>query len=649
VADDADLNRDLPDPAGTDPDRDATLDTPNTAKGQWSGTAPSGGTPARVKRTPGNSLTPSDAEGVFVVHAVMMYTGHVLWFSGGAERGYRNEATIFNPSTETVVRTVRFPRGGGNPVDVFCSYHVQVEDGSILTIGGTGHGADAQGTGIAALIMLQPHNRRFRTEVRTMAQARWYPTAVVMGDGRILVASGRLEHDTTRGSYFYGDPNYIADKVEVLARARNGYYAASTVTQTAGAGPPPLLWKVSIYPGLHLTKGPNGGTIVYTGTNWGYEVTSGGDRAPNTPTGHVVPIDTHPTRTFQFSAAGATTASFTEPRRAGRKIHPHFPLREEGMSVLLPLRPPNYDAKILLFGGGYAVDASGIGLYLADHGDNVNDDYARHHGAANPKAAEVLDLSTNPPTWTRLQDMHRARVNANGVLLPDGKVLILGGHNGFKWDSRPAGEHGRLPSNHTGVTATAAGTRPSLAVEIFDPRAAAGSNPFTLGARMWQSRTYHSAAVLVPDGRVLVAGGVEPNRQDNGSAGIVLNRKSYQFYSPPYLFIAGTRPEITRLARAGNRTNFVEYGMGFTVDVDVPATNIRELLIMRPNAMTHHTDSEQRLVYLEFTRSGQTLTTSMVRDPSIVPPGYYMVWVVDAAGRVCREAKWLRVARSVSP
>ena len=107
--------------------------------------------------------------------------------------------------------------------------------------------------------------------------------------------------------------------------------------------------------------------------------------------------------------------------------------------------------------------------------------------------------------------MNSARVNVTAVLLPDGKVLILGGHEKYK-------------RNHDN-------THPSNVAEIYDPTVsydvADPSAAFTEVAEMHKPRLYHSVALLLPDGRVFVAGG-----EDNETEG---NQKTMEFYEPPYL------------------------------------------------------------------------------------------------------------------
>ena len=54
---------------------------------------------------------------------------------------------------------------------------------------------------------------------------------------------------------------------------------------------------------------------------------------------------------------------------------------------------------------------------------------------------------------------------------------------------------------------------------------------------------------------------------------------------------------------------------------------------MRPSAVSHHTDSEQRYVLMDFERQGKC--ELKIRAPingTIAPPGYYMLFIVDDCG-----------------
>jgi hypothetical protein len=140
--------------------------------------------------------------------------------------------------------------------------------------------------------------------------------------------------------------------------------------------------------------------------------------------------------------------------------------------------------------------------------------------------------------------MTHPRINGSAVLLPDGEVLVLGGHNQFKFER----------------TST-----PSLAAEIYDP---VGNSWHSAGTTTNVPRMYHSAHLLLPDGRVLCAGGNDPNHPGDP------NRKSFQFYEPPYFFnpddSLAARPTITGISRDDGPDDQLAYG--------------REFFIQTPNA-----------------------------------------------------------------
>lgn len=139
--------------------------------------------------------------------------------------------------------------------------------------------------------------------------------------------------------------------------------------------------------------------------------------------------------------------------------------------------------------------------------------------------------------------------------------------------------------------------------EIFDPT----TETWTVVASLQSDRGYHSTAVLLPDGRVLEAGA-------NGN-------RSREIYSPPYLF-RGRRPMIDAAPPS------VEYGETFTLPT-ADAASITSVVLMRPGASTHAFNMEQRYVPLTFTHSSQSsLEVTAPSEPNIAPVGYYMLFVV---------------------
>ena len=136
-------------------------------------------------------------------------------------------------------------------------------------------------------------------------------------------------------------------------------------------------------------------------------------------------------------------------------------------------------------------------------------------------------------------------------------------------------------------------------------------------------RNYHSTALLLPDGRVIVMG-------SNPIDGSFESRIS--IYSPPYLF-KGTRPTITSAPTTST------YGASFSVGV---TGGVVSASLTSPGSDTHQMDSNSRLVDLPITGSGTTRTVQVPGNPNLLPPGPYMLTVVDSSG-VPSIAKWITV------
>ena len=207
--------------------------------------------------------------------------------------------------------------------------------------------------------------------------------------------------------------------------------------------------------------------------------------------------------------------------------------------------------------------------------------------------AAVIDLNAGTPAWRTVPSMHSARIYHTLTMLADGTVLAVGGENS---------------SDQSIVTSGV------LTAEIWDPATETWTNVGAMAA----ARNYHSTAVLMPDGRVLVAGG----GHYNGGTGP--GQFSAQFYSPPYLF-NGSRPTIAN-APAG-----ATYGSNFTVSTP-DAASIRSVNLVSLGADTHQSDMDQHFVPLSFTANSGSLTVQAPAAAALAPPGTYMLFIVDDKG-----------------
>lgn len=203
--------------------------------------------------------------------------------------------------------------------------------------------------------------------------------------------------------------------------------------------------------------------------------------------------------------------------------------------------------------------------------------------------AELLDTTKSPLTWKYTGAMTYPRYDANLVLLPDGaNVLMVGGNQVMKYTN---------PVEQAEMYNIASGTWSVMASEI---------------AR----RGYHSTALLLPDGRVLSAGSDDYAKPDYSAY--------VEIFSPPYLF-NGARPTITSSPAS------VKYGQQFTISTP-DAANITRVALIRPGAVTHANNFDQRFVDLSFTVGSGVITATAPPNSNYAPNGYYMLDIVNSNG-----------------
>jgi hypothetical protein len=243
-------------------------------------------------------------------------------------------------------------------------------------------------------------------------------------------------------------------------------------------------------------------------------------------------------------------------------------------------------------------------------------------GTEAENTCEIIDLDDPQPNWRPTQSMKHARYYAYPVLLPNRTVLIIGGRGGHKEHAK-----GRVhPATQTEGEWQPPPQDP-LAVrepELFNP---ANETWMTL-APMACDRLYHASALLLPDGRVLTAG-------SNPMSG--LNELRIEIYHPPYLF-QGPRPEIESVP------NHVSYGQLLEIGTK-EASEIEEVVLIRPGVTTHCVDTDQRHVELAIqNRTGGKLAVTIPMNPNLLPPGYYMLFILSRG--IPSRAKFVQIQQS---
>jgi F5/8 type C domain/Domain of unknown function (DUF1929)/Glyoxal oxidase N-terminus len=378
---------------------------------------------------------------------------------------------------------------------------------------------------------------------------------VLLPDGRLFIDGGTIQYDP-----FYGSP-----RTSIFDPATNTFTDAQnmahgrwypTVT-TLGDG------RVMTFSGLDETGNTNTAVEIYTvGSGWSQEYDAGWT-PPLYPWMHLLPNG----KVF-YSGPGSSSALF-DPSMLTWTLNvattKYGGFRSYGSSVLLPLTPANnYRPKVMILGGN------------------------------NPATAttEIIDLGAATPTWQFGPNMSQPRIEMNAVILPNGKVLAMGGS---RFDEDP-------------------GTR-SLNADLYNP----ATNTFSSAGANAFARLYHSVALLLPDATVWLAGGNPVRGQ---------YEQRMEIYKPAYLFqangTAAIRPSIS------SAPNSISWGNPFTVQTP-DAANIASVVLVRNGAATHAFDMDQRLVGLSFT-AGSGLTVMAPPNGNIAPPGYYMLFILNSSG-----------------
>ena len=577
------------------------------------------------------------------VHAALLHTGKVLLVAGSG-----NDAEDFAAKT---FRTVLWDPATGDtkeiptPEDLFCSGHAYLPNGNLIIAGGTRKYEVLAGDVTKAAGVLTVKNESDASGINLPAGTRFtasgktylstedvsVPPAYTMPDGMRMAGSQDVwieaeregaDHVVTGGTQFqlegldpaqgrdlYGQGDTITlDKQNY--RGLDASYEFDVASESYRKTDP--LTMSRWYPTLIGLAG--GRILAVSGLDQHGKMIDGDNEVyePSTRSWNDQPaldryFPTYPAlfrladgdRLF-YSGSNTGYGSDVEGRQpgvwdlsdntwtdVGGLVDPGF--NETSTSFLLA---PAQDQRVGIVGGGAVGDSE--------------DSTARFN---------VVDLTADQPRYEAMPDYPSPARYISAVTLPDDDTLLTGGSVGYRGNHQSDLHLTTRFDPHTGELAEAA--------------------PNEVG------RNYHSTALLLPDGRVMTMGS-DPLFADEDDTLPGTFETRIELYSPPYLF-AGERPALAAAP--------AEIDRGTTFAVSSRGAEVTEARLLRPSAVTHQTDTEQRSVALDVTPRAATSATgdeartydlSLPVEEGLTPSGWYMLVVLDADG-VPSPARWVHV------
>ena len=271
-----------------------------------------------------------------------------------------------------------------------------------------------------------------------------------------------------------------------------------------------------------------------------------------------------------------------------------IPLVKSGISKILEHSNPNFDddkkenLKLLTVGSAVGSTNSVVMIdkdkVLVFGGKQVGEEYS-------PSNKVFLIDFTNSfkPKITELKSMNYARSDGNATIMPDGNIFINGGHS-----------------------------YSDLEFSVFTPEI---YNPNTKTTKEMDKayfrRNYHASSLLLPDGRILTAGGDVWNAE---------------IFYPPYLFakdinnktILEKRPEITKIDKEIKRDD--------VVNIEING-DVSKVTLISTGSTTHAQASESKFREVDFTKvSNNKIQIKLDKNPNNLQNGTYLLFVLNSKG-----------------
>ncbi|MET9584498.1 kelch motif-containing protein [Streptomyces sp. NPDC006539] len=575
------------------------------------------------------------------IHAALLHTGKVLLVAGSGNNQKNFDAKSFrsvlwDPGADTF-------KNIPTPKDMFCSGHTQLPDGKLLIAGGTKRYEKLEGDVTKAGGLMIVHNENPDKPITLPAGTRF----TGKGNGKtfvskdpVLVEKAAKVFDKRTGAFLHNEPGL--GRIYVEAQQAGTEYETGTQDnyRVSGLSGSDTRNVYGIAQKLALDKKD------FQGIREVYEFDPVAEKYIT-----VDPMNEarwYPTlTTLQDGKVLALSGLDEIGQIVPGKDEIYDPKTRKWAYTGIVRKFPTYPAVFLLNDGKLFYSGSNAGYGPADIGRDPG----------------IWDLATNRfKKIPGLSDADEMETSATVRLPPaqDERFMVIGG--GGVGESEKSSEKSRLvdlkdpepefkdgPSLGEGTRYPSAALLPDDSVLVTggsgDYRGRGGSN--ILQARLYDAKTgsykrvadpavgrnYHSGSVLLPDGRVMIFGS-DSLYADRANSRPGVFEQRIEIYTPPYLY-RDSRPELTagpkRMRRGGT-------GM-FTTSRGSTITSAK---LMRPSAVTHVTDTDQRSVDLRPARTAEGISVTVPKNRALVPSGWYMLFVTDAKGTPS-EGTWVEI------
>ena len=514
----------------------------------------------------GTWIEPEQELDVVGIHAALLSSGKVLVFGYKDGHHFVDETgryQVWDPNTLSPVSTSQVIENW-NP---FCSGHSFLGDARLFIAGGFKFGDPFRSSSadkIGTVVSNADGSVTWERGYQKMEDLRWYPTVVTLanGDGLIIGGSAPFAADNWKDTnedyeYFSLSNNRLIRKNESrIDFPQDGAFPYPPGDDRQKIADGKRL--AGLYPLTHLLPSPKNGDAPHGNL---FVLTESFIRIYNPSTNRII---------GNKMDAGGFRTWWTQ-----------------GSSVLLPIGIDRHgngpdEVKVMLIGGG---------------SKGTND---KNAPALNQLNVYTYNINTSIIRLTQTFALKRNRVMGDGILLPDGNVMIVGGAEiGYANENSRRIRHAELVQINSGLI--------SKTTEL-----AAGN----------KLRGYHASALLLPNGSIFVSGG-----NGNWHNAPVQEFKSVEIFNPPYMD-GLIQPEII------DAPDSLELNEEFSVIAN-EKDMLPKIVLVRHGSRTHSLDTDQRIIHFEATKTPLEkdkvrLSAKMPDNPSYIPPGPYMLFVLKA-------------------